>query len=366
MINLSLLARISKKIGINQTAYSVLKKIVGRNQIVPQFTFWKEYLSGVNPDVGVSCLCKNEIIPKEERVNLEIIIPVFNTEQYVAECIESALNQKTKYSYRVIIVNDGSTDGSPDIINSYFKDPRVRIIHQENRGFSGARNRALEHLGGEYITFLDSDDRLPNGAIESLLDKAYENNYDIVGGGYVRFEGTAFKSKTIPQSGQLYGFPWGKVYKAHLWDEHKFPEHYWFEDTIFAMIIHDCAKKTTSIQDIVYNYRINRSGISALSPGKPKVIDSFWITSMLLNDRMALGLPFDDKFQNQLLHQFKVNTIRIFSLGDKQANMANFGGSCELYFHYFNRKCLLSDNKQIEDAIINNNYQQFLLACLLL
>jgi len=363
---LLLFTRITKILRINQIAYVILKRITRRLQAVPQFTDWKEYLRQLNPDVGGSCLCKNEIASEEELVNLEIIIPVYNTEQYVAECIESALSQKTKYTYRVIIVNDGSTDCSSEIINKYAHDNRIRIINQENRGFSGARNRALEHIGGEYVTFLDSDDRLPDGAIENLLDKAYEGNYDIVGGGYIRFEGTTLRPKTIPRPGQLFGFPWGKVYKAHLWNEHRFPEQYWFEDTVFAMVIHDCAKSITSIEEVVYDYRINRNGISALSTGKPKVIDSFWITAKLLNDRNTSSLPFDEKFQNQLLHQFKVNTIRIYSLGDKQANMAVFLGSRELYFHYYNNKCPISANSQIEDAIINNNFRQFLYACLFL
>lgn len=363
---LLLLARVTKKLGISQTVFNTLRWICFKNQTTPSTINWQTYLSQLNPDNGGSCLCKNEIAPKEEQVNLEIIIPVYNTEQYVAECIESALNQKTKYSYRVVIVNDGSTDRSSEIINRYASNSRVRIIHQENRGFSGARNRALEHIGGEYITFLDSDDRLPADTIEKMLNKAYEGNYDIVGGGYIRFDGKRFRSKTIPNQDQLYGFPWGKVYRATLWENIKYPEKYWFEDTVFALIVHDCAKRVISIQDVVYEYRINYNGISALSFGKPKVIDSLWITSKLLIDRKTLGLSFDDVFQNQLLHQFKVNTIRIYSLGNKQANRLNFFASQELYHHYFNKKCMISANRQIEDAIYNNDFRQFLLACLFL
>lgn len=363
---LPLLARVTKRLGVNQIAYNILRNTYFKRQMTPSAINWQTYLSLLNPDNGESCLCKNEIAPKEEQVNLEIIIPVYNTEQYVAECIESALNQNTKYSYRVIIVNDGSTDRSSEIISRYNRDSRVRIIHQENRGFSGARNRALEHIGSEYITFLDSDDRLPVNAIDKMLNKAYEGDYDIVGGGYVRFDGKGLRSKTIPHQDQLYGFPWGKVYKAILWKDIKFPENYWYEDTAFALIVHDCARRITSIQEIVYEYRINYNGISALSPGKPKVIDSLWITSKLLSDRKTLGLPFDDVFQNQLLHQFKVNTIRIFSLGNKQADSLNFLASQELYHYYFNKKCMISANKQIEEAIYNNDFYQFLLACLFL
>jgi len=361
------LAQITKKLGINHMTYKILNRIIGRGQVVPQFTDWKGYLNELNPDVGGSCLCKNEIASEKEQVNLEIIIPVYNAEKYVAESIDSALNQKTEYSYRVIIVNDGSTDSSADIINRYSHDSRVRIIHQENRGFSGARNRALEHIGGEYVTFLDSDDRLPDGAIEKLLRTAYEGNYDIVGGGYIRFDGSKFMSKTIPRQGQLYGFPWGKVYKADLWNNYKFPEKYWFEDTVFAMVIHDYAKKKTSIQEVVYEYRVNRKSISALSVGKPKVIDSLWITIKMLSDRERLGLPFDHLFLDQLVNQCKVNTRRIYTLDNQQANLANFYASKELYFRYCqNNNCQKPLNQPIETAILHDDYRQFLLACLFL
>lgn len=362
---LLLLGQITKRLGINQLAYNLLRRFYG--QTTPSTINWRAYLSLLNPDKGSFCLCRNEIAPKEERVNLEIIIPVYNTEQYAAECIESALNQNTKYSYRVIIVNDGSTDRSSDVINRYASDSRVRIIQQENRGLSVARNRALEHMGGEYITFLDSDDRLPAGTIEKMLNKAYEGDYDIVGGGYIRFDGKGFKSKTIPRQNQLYGFPWGKVCKATLWVGIKFPEKYWFEDTVFGLILHDYAKRTASIQEVVYEYRINYSGICAVSVGKPKVIDTLWITLRLIKDRERLGLPFDSQFPDQLVHQCKVNTQRIYTLCDKKANLANFQASKELYLHYCkNSSCLRATSKPIEEAFLKDDYYQFLLGCLFL
>lgn len=366
MRKLFLLARISKKIKINRFVYKTLKSFCNKRAYVSSTLKWKDYLGRINPDMGGSCLCNNEIASKKEWVNLEIIIPVYNTEHYVAECIESALNQKTEYSYRVIIVNDGSTDNSPAIINRYANAPRVRIIHQENRGFSGARNRALEYIAGQYITFLDSDDCLPNDAVEKLLSTAYEGDYDIVGGGYSRFGGGRSSSEIIPAPGQLYGFPWGKVYKSHLWNHLQFPEKYWFEDTISAMIVHDMAKKKTCIQEIVYKHRINQNSITFKSVGKPKVIDSLWVTMKLLKDREKLGLPFDKQFIDRLIHQFRVNVNRIYSLGDKQANIANFLASKELYLRYYggDTKCVKRVNQYIEEAILLDNYGQFVLACL--
>ena len=366
MINIRLLAWLTQKIGINKLVYKIIY-FFQKRAIVPSETDWKMYLSTINPDVGMSCLCKNEIAPKEERIDLVIIIPVYNTEQYIAECIESALNQRTRFTYRVIIVNDGSTDGSSDIINRYIKDERIKVIHQENRGFSGARNRALEYIDGNYVMFLDSDDRLAEGAVEKLLDKAYEGDYDIVGGGYTRFYDTKYRSKTLANPNQLFGHPWGKVYKAEIWEKVQFPNNYWFEDTVNAMIVHDYAKRITTIPDVVYDHRINRNGITSSSGGNSKVIDTLWVTIKLLNDRKALGLPFDTKFSDSFINQCKINTWRISTLGDKQANVANFLASKDLFFLFFmDAKCQKENNKYIEEAFMKDDFWQFYLACLFL
>lgn len=364
---LYLVARITRKMGINKYVFNILKVCVGRDQEHLAMDGWMHSLSQISPDKGVSCIRQIPFLRRGARVDLDIIIPVYNTEKYVAECIESALNQKSRYLFRVIIIDDGSTDASPDIINSYVNDSRVHIIHQENRGFSGARNRALEQIEGRYVTFLDSDDRLPVDSIEKLLSKAYEGDFDIVGGGYVRFEGKRYRSKAIPHVDLLYGLVCGKVYKAQIWEKIKFPENYWFEDTINALIVHDSAKKITSIQNIVYEYRINRKSISFRSIGNPRVIDSLWVTLRLVKDRETLGLPLDNKFLDQLVNQCKVNMIRIASLGNRQANKANFYASVELYNRYCkNYRCRKSANTQLEDAILHNDYWQFLLGCLFL
>ena len=363
------IARVTKAFGINRQFYKILLRLCGKSKDVEQSNLdWEHYLLSVCPDEGRTCLCEKNsmIVQGTKRFNVEIVIPVYNTELYVEECIESVLNQKTHYSFRVVIVNDGSTDNSPEIINRYASDKRVRIIHQENRGLSGSRNRALDSLEGDYVTFLDSDDRLPEDAIEKLLNKAYEDDYDIVGGGYARFGGRR-RMRVLPSQGRLYGFAWGKVYKSRLWENVHFPEKYWFEDTICAMIIHDIAIKKTSIPEVIYWYRVNRKGICSSSKGKTKVIDSLWVTKRLLKDREMLGLTFDGRFLDQLVTQCKVNTFRIYSLGDELANIANFEASKEWYFRYCQGyRCHAPSNKPIEEAILRNDYRQFLLACLFL
>ena len=118
---------------------------------------------------------------------MQIIIPVYNVEQYIQECIESILNQETQYSYIITIVNDGSPDNSRNILKQYESLNNIIIIDQENRGFSGARNRALENIYGKYLMFVDSDDKLAEGAIEVLLNTALSYKADMVEGSMSSF-----------------------------------------------------------------------------------------------------------------------------------------------------------------------------------
>lgn len=98
---------------------------------------------------------------------ISVIVPVYNVEQYLPECLESLLNQTYK-NLDIVLIDDGSTDGSTKLLDAYLSDPRVRVFRQENAGLSAARNTGLAHSHGDYIYFLDSDDRLKPDAIERL------------------------------------------------------------------------------------------------------------------------------------------------------------------------------------------------------
>lgn len=104
----------------------------------------------------------------EQTARISVIVPVFNAEAYLSECIESVLNQSYR-NVELILVDDGSTDGSLEICRSWERDPRVRIRSTDNHGVSHARNLGLELASGEWVTFLDSDDYLLENALEQLM-----------------------------------------------------------------------------------------------------------------------------------------------------------------------------------------------------
>lgn len=111
---------------------------------------------------------------------VSIIVPVYGTEKYLPVCIESICNQSYK-NLQIILVDDQSPDKCPEICDDYAqKDERIIVIHQQNRGVSGARNTGIRHATGEYIMFVDSDDELYLDAVEKLLHDANQYRADIV------------------------------------------------------------------------------------------------------------------------------------------------------------------------------------------
>lgn len=115
-----------------------------------------------------------------ERIGISVIIPVYNVEEYLTECLESVISQNMK-NIEVLCINDGSTDHSPEILKAYGKkDGRVIVIDQENQGLSCARNVGIGRARGEYILFLDSDDCLAEHALKELYETARAENLEIL------------------------------------------------------------------------------------------------------------------------------------------------------------------------------------------
>ena len=111
---------------------------------------------------------------------VSVIIPVYNVEKYLRECLNSVVNQTLK-DIEIICVNDGSTDNSLAILQEYAKnDKRIVLINQENKNAGAARNTGLAHATGEYLSFLDSDDFFELNMLEEMYNSAKENSLDIV------------------------------------------------------------------------------------------------------------------------------------------------------------------------------------------
>lgn len=117
-------------------------------------------------------------------MTISIIIPVYNTETYLSTCIESILSQNFS-DYEVLLIDDGSTDGSGAICDEYAKkDDRIQVVHKDNGGVSSARNLGLEHARGKWVYFVDSDDELLPGGLRTLVE-CISDDVDVVMGGFI-------------------------------------------------------------------------------------------------------------------------------------------------------------------------------------
>lgn len=242
----------------------------------------------------------------DEKLDLSIIVSAYNVSKYIEDCMKSVLNQETKYNYEVIVIDDGSTDNTLSILQKYKDDYILKIISQENKGFSGARNVGIDIAKGKYLMFLDSDDLLEKNSIQVLLETAYKSNASIVEGGYVTFLEN-FQNKRVytksaveidPSNRRAIlknsGFAWGKIYENKLFDKVRFPLNYWFEDTIIHYVIYRSCGKFVRISDIVYNYRINLKGITATHKESIKSLDTYWIVEEVVKIANELGIKNDN------------------------------------------------------------------------
>jgi len=117
---------------------------------------------------------------------LTYIIPVYNTERYVLRCLHSIVNQQLwPDDYEILVVDDGSTDGSRAVVEAFARDNRqVKLLTQENAGVSAARNLAMDKARGRYVMFVDSDDRLEDGAVHRLVQRALDDDLDVLSFNY--------------------------------------------------------------------------------------------------------------------------------------------------------------------------------------
>lgn len=325
--------------------------------------------SSIYPDPQQSSICENEIDDKTD-IDLQIIIPAYNVENYIDECIESVLKQETHYKYHITIVEDGSTDSTKEKLSKYLQNELITIIFQKNKGLSGARNAALKHIIGKYIMFLDSDDYLLPGAVEDLLNEAYDSDSDIVQGGISMFDKDKIifttnekKATSTNWDGFLHGYACAKIFKATLFRNAKFPERYWFEDSLMSFRIFPGSRKNANIGKVIYMYRNNPNGITNSSHTKPKSLETYWIAEQLIKDRESIGQKPNMELYESIMSQIRIDFQRIIGLNDRQLCKSLFILYKNLFECHF--KGMHSSCHKLESAFANNDYKAFEIYCLL-
>lgn len=204
---------------------------------------------------------------------VSIIVPVYNTREYLEQCVTSLLSQ-TYGNIQIILVDDGSTDGSDSICDAFVaRDSRIQVIHQKNQGVSAARNRGLEKAQGEWVVFVDSDDFLPNTSLESLIN----SNADLAIGGITELDESGnyletqphFPFQVLTQKHALemmfdeslwgyQGYLWNKSYRLQIIRQYGIrfdPSVKYNEDRLFIVEYLLCCATIVIIPKTVYFYR---------------------------------------------------------------------------------------------------------------
>lgn len=286
-------------------------------------------MEALSPHPCLMC-CDSKPMP-EPTVDLSVIVPVYNVERFVDDCICSILSQELcGHTLELIAVNDGSTDGSGCILRKLAAcDARMRVIDQENQGLSGARNTGLDLARGRYIAFVDSDDMLAPGHLAALLAAMGEGGADVVASRWQRLteEGV---SLGIGEPVRTSMAPWGRLYKREVWSRLRFPLGCWYEDLITPCCIQPQFSESF-IEDAGYLYRIRSGSIVDASLSNPKALDTYWVLEELLGWRRSLGITLTQADLNRLLPSFGPTLLARVTFLDVNDLRVLFSLLCDLF-----------------------------------
>lgn len=212
---------------------------------------------------------------------ISVIVPVYNVEKYLQDCVESIINQTYK-NLEIILVDDGATDTSGKLCDEFaIKDNRIKVIHKTNGGLSDARNAGLDVARGEYISFIDSDDWIAPDMYEKMMAAISEYEVDLCcAGRYDVYDGTKFEGLCPRENGKITSSDflkrmliaeecdvsvWDKLFKKELFDGIRFPFGEINEDAAVIHLVVDRARFVGIITDRVYNYRHRAGSITTTS-----------------------------------------------------------------------------------------------------
>lgn len=272
---------------------------------------------------------------------ISVIVPIYNVEQYLKQCVDSILNQ-TYANLEIILVNDGSPDNSPSICDKYaLKDSRVKVIHKKNGGLSDARNAGLDVAKGEYIVFIDSDDFIHKQYVECLYSNIgvadmafcdllyyYDDEIKIdeleIKECKIQVFEDDFLIRNIPKfRSPLLIVAWNKLYKREIWQDLRYPIGKIHEDEFLAHYILDKCESVVFCDTKLYNYRQRHDSIMGrFSESRFLNIlefhddrERFYLERNMNNEALY---TYNSKFSSYLRPQVDKNNILFRTLSLKQ------------------------------------------------
>lgn len=233
-------------------------------------------------------------------IKVSVIVPVYNTSLYLSKCLNSLVNQTLK-DIEIIVINDGSTDNSLDIINEFKKDNKnIVIINDSNHGQGFARNRGIALAKGEFITFVDSDDFIDYDMLEKMykvskdydvvvcdINKVLKNKIQVFKN-YNKYSKEGNKNLMVSHQG-----PVARLYRKDLFNNIKFLEGVYYEDLGMIPVLAQKVNKVKYIEDAMYYYLIRNNSTMKQKKYNKKLEDIFTVIEYLNKE-------IDEKYNEEL------------------------------------------------------------------
>lgn len=295
---------------------------------------------------------------------ISVIIPAYNAQEYLRECLESVLAQSFQ-DFEAIVVNDGSTDSTLAIAESYAaKDSRIRVLTTSNQGVSCARNQGIDQATGDWITFIDSDDTLCTTGLGLMLKAAIRYKCDIVKGNWSRTVTPSREEKNDDKIVSLLGADealevilyqtkshpsvWATLFNHRLFEQERFIPGKRYEDLDFTVRVFLQADAIAFIPDVVYFYRDNpASFINRFSPGRLDVLTvTETIENYMRRHKPALLPAARDR---RLSANF--NMFALLMLNTSASEYADQKRECWSIIKAYRRECLLNRKTRLKNKL---------------
>ncbi|MEG2930658.1 MAG: glycosyltransferase [Ruthenibacterium sp.] len=318
-----------------------------------------------------------------DALDLSVVVPVYNAEAFLEKCIGSLATQYTQYRFEIIVVNDGSTDRSAEILTALSqKYTRLKIITQENQGISAARNTGIACACGHYLSFVDNDDFVAPWFIDTLLTKAKSESADIVKCGYRIFDETmhgvvgqiqnedaVLCGEMGVQAARYNGFVWGCMFRRSLFADIRFPDGFWYEDMITRMLLMRKCRCFVSLHAALYTHTEHSGNASKTiwNSSEIKCLDQCFLPAALAHYGECIGLGCDNGLYPVLLEEFGIQLRTRTSELPDSLRKAAFVLACQCLDTYRpqNTSPLTEQETLLDDAFANRNEWKWALCCLL-
>ena len=331
---------------------------------------------------------------------VSVVVPVYNVEKYLRECLDSIVNQTLK-DIEIILVDDGSPDNCPQICDEYAaKDARIKVIHKPNGGYGSAVNRGIEEAIGEYIGIVESDDWIEPDMYEKLYNNAKENNTDITKCAFYYYDSNVsldkqnrlqvlndrtlldcprevFTIEDYPFLAVFHSTVWAGIYKSEFIKQQKFIEKGSYQDTPFTFEAYCRAKRITVVPEVFVHYRQETNQNSSMMGGgksklasidcyrlSKKILEQYGKYNVLLNEFWAFVVRvclwfycgIDKKYKKEFFNKFRDFLTEAGDLSENPYLLTEWREMCE-YILKGEYKKTLPPEKKLIDKIYSHTHE---------